>query len=250
VESNLYAPVKAFLEARGYLVRAEVQHCDVAALRTREDGGEELLVVELKQGLTIDLLLQGVKRQKAADLVYLAVPRPKRFWFEARWRDIMHLLRRLELGLLLVVPDGVESGSKGKTVKQGQAPVEVVLEPKPFDRAQSVSRAKRVRKAMVNEARERSGDYNVGGSTRQAIVTVYRERALNLVSLIEKSGAGYMSIAGLKKAGAHAESASHILQSNVYGWFVRTGRGYYGLSAAGKLALEEFATVVQKGQQS
>lgn len=281
MESSLYAPVKAFLEAQGYRVRAEVQHSDVAALRTNEKGEEELLVVELKQGLTIDLLLQGVKRQKSADLVYLAVPRPKRFWFEARWRDILHLLRRLELGLLLVVPEeaaetkgrtanrakpvsagkgglknaadailaaigGGSPSSKNKSPKDIQA-VEIVLEPKAFDRAQSVARAKKVRNRMLTEVRERTGDYNVGGSTGQPLVTLYRERAIDIAALIAKADDGTMSIAKLRKAGAHGDTVSKILQNNVYGWFVRAGRGSYSLSADGKAALEEFAVVVKKG---
>ena len=44
VESDLYAPVKAFLEAQGYEVKGEVTGCDVVATR----GGEPPVIVELK----------------------------------------------------------------------------------------------------------------------------------------------------------------------------------------------------------
>ena len=43
-ETSLYAPVKAFLEAQGYQVKAEVRHCDVVARR----GDEPPVIVELK----------------------------------------------------------------------------------------------------------------------------------------------------------------------------------------------------------
>lgn len=43
-ETDLYPPVKAFLEAQGYVVKAEVARCDVVAVR----GDEPPVVVELK----------------------------------------------------------------------------------------------------------------------------------------------------------------------------------------------------------
>ena len=55
-ETDLYLPIKAFLEDQGYEVKAEVIDCDVVAVRNDEPP----LIVELKKGLTIDLLLQGI----------------------------------------------------------------------------------------------------------------------------------------------------------------------------------------------
>ena len=43
-EQDLYAPVKALLEAQGYEVKGEVGAADVVAIR----GGEAPVVVELK----------------------------------------------------------------------------------------------------------------------------------------------------------------------------------------------------------
>ena len=43
-ESDLYPPLKRFLEAQGYAVKGEVNDCDAVAVR----GGEEPVVVELK----------------------------------------------------------------------------------------------------------------------------------------------------------------------------------------------------------
>ena len=32
-ETDLYAPIRAFLEEEGYQVQAEVKHCDIAAVK-------------------------------------------------------------------------------------------------------------------------------------------------------------------------------------------------------------------------
>ncbi len=46
-ETELYAPVKAYLEQLGYEVRGEVRHCDLVAVREEEPP----LIVELKKKL-------------------------------------------------------------------------------------------------------------------------------------------------------------------------------------------------------
>ena len=65
-ESALYAPIKAFLEAQDYEVKGEVEGCDVVATR----GDESPVVVELKQRFNLELVLQGIERQRVSDLVY------------------------------------------------------------------------------------------------------------------------------------------------------------------------------------
>ena len=59
-ESDLYAPVRDYLEGLGYEVRGEVRGCDIAAVR---DG--ELIVVELKTGFTLELIYQALDRQQS-----------------------------------------------------------------------------------------------------------------------------------------------------------------------------------------
>lgn len=61
-ESDLYSPVRDYLQGLGYDVKGEVKGCDVTATR---DG--ELIVVELKRGFTLELLYQAVDRQRVAD---------------------------------------------------------------------------------------------------------------------------------------------------------------------------------------
>src|SRR5471032_1542675 len=69
LESDLYRPVKALLEAQGYSVKGEVLGCDVVAVR----GKEPPVIVELKQTFGIGLVLQGVNRLAISDTIYLGV---------------------------------------------------------------------------------------------------------------------------------------------------------------------------------
>jgi len=48
-ESDLYAPIKRFLEAQGYAVKGEIGPCDVMAVR----GDEAPVIVELKDRLSL-----------------------------------------------------------------------------------------------------------------------------------------------------------------------------------------------------
>ena len=69
LESDLYQPVKDYLEKHGYTVRGEVKHCDMVAIK-----GDELIVVELKTGANMTLLVQATERQSISDSVYVAIP--------------------------------------------------------------------------------------------------------------------------------------------------------------------------------
>jgi hypothetical protein len=100
-ETDLYPPVKRFLEAQGYGVKGEVRECDVVAVR----GDEAPVIVELKTGFSLQLLLQGVDRQAMSDAVYLAFRAPKR----RQLGDILKLCKRLGLGVLVVTGDFVEA---------------------------------------------------------------------------------------------------------------------------------------------
>ena len=70
-ESELYPPVKAFLEGQGYEVKAEVGAADVVACRAPD---EDPVIVEVKTGFSLTLFHQGIARQSLSDAVYLAVP--------------------------------------------------------------------------------------------------------------------------------------------------------------------------------
>jgi hypothetical protein len=210
-EADLAGPLVAWLTAEGWTVRSEVKDCDIAAVR-----GEDLLVVEIKKAMSLALLAQAARRQKITDTVYVAIPRPANKW---KWwkesRGVQHLLRRLELGLLLVSPGQDASG------------VDVVFDPRPFTRR---SRSKS-RTAVLEEIAHRTADYNNAGTTRTPLVTAYRENAIHVACCLLKKGD--LAPAGLRALGTGAKTYS-ILRSNVYGWFARGEDGSYSLTARGR----------------
>ena len=221
-ETDLYAPVRDFLAAQGFTVRAEVARCDVAAQK-----GEHLVVVELKLGFTLDLVLQAIRRQRLADLVYVAVPRPASAAGEARLRENLPLLRRLELGLLVV------------DLRTPPPRVEVALQPVPFERR----RDNKGRRALMRELSLRSGDDNAGGSTRRPLVTAYRENALRVAAALERCGP--LAPKQLRALGTGPKTLP-ILRNNVYGWFERIDRALYRIQPAGTAALRTYADVVAR----
>ncbi len=63
METDLYPPTKRHLERLGLEVKGEVCGCDLVAL---SDGSPELVVIaEMKQSFTLELVLQAVDRTSA-----------------------------------------------------------------------------------------------------------------------------------------------------------------------------------------
>lgn len=224
-ETDLYAPVKAFLEGQGFVVKAEIHSCDLVAVR----GEEPPVIVELKKRFTLDLLLQGVDRLSLTDAVYLAVPQPGRKASGPSPYDseVRKLCRRLGLGLLIVDP-----------ARSPEHRVEVLLDPVPYSPRKDRKRTTR----LLGEHARRAGDPNHGGCTRVPIVTAYRQDALRCARLLHAHGA--MTLKALRAAGAPADVAK-ILQDDVYGWFERVARGTYALSEGGVLGLTSFTYALE-----
>ncbi len=219
-ETDLYGPIHDYLVAQGYDVRSEVRGCDITATQ-----GEDLIVVELKRSLTASLLLQATQRQRVADGVYVALPKPPREQQRARWRHMLHLLQRLELGLILV------------SYSTEVPAVEVAFHPLPCER----KRDSRRRRAILHEIAGRSGEYNQGGSTRRKILTAYRENAIFVACCLDRYGP--LEPARLRALGTGPKTLA-ILRRNVYGWFERIDYGVYGLKAAGHAALADYPALV------
>ncbi len=224
-ETDLYHPIHEYLVAQGYTVRSEVEHCDITAIKD-----EELIIIELKKSFNLELLIQATQRQRAADSVYVAVPRPKRGVLGKRWNGIHHLLRRLELGLILV-------SFTGRITR-----VEVAIDPVPFDRAKSMQRGRKQRNSIIREAQARQGEYNVGGSKGKKLMTAYRENALQIAVYLSQQDR--MAPRELKALGTGKKTPA-ILQDNHYGWFERVTRGIYTLTSGGQEALREYPELVE-----
>ena len=213
LETELYLPVKRFLEAQGYAVKAEIGDCDVLAVR----GEEPPVIVELKTGFNLQLLLQGIDRQTVTDSVYLAIPESKR----SLSPDNLRLCKRLGLGLLVVNKDWVEA----------------YLDPAPYQ----PRKAPRRKAVLLKEFQRRIGDHNSGGSSKRPLVTAYRQDALRCVKFLKSTGASKVSDV---VAQTKVERAATILRSDVYGWFLKIDRGIYSLSPKGDAAVTIFADVL------
>ncbi len=222
-EADLYQPIQKHFHKQGYQVNGEVNDCDVTAIKE-----DELVIVELKLSLNVELLIQATKRQRLTDLVYIAIPKPKRPRSK-RWNDVCHLVRRLELGLVTV-------SFTTKTPK-----LDFVIHPQAFDRKKNMKNSKRKRASLIKEIEGRSADYNVGGSNKTKIMTAYKENCIQIACYLEKHGP--MSPRNLAKLGT-GEKTPSILQKNYYRWFERVKRGVYEVTEHGKKELEKYPELV------
>lgn len=216
-ETDLYPPIKAFLEGQGYTVKAEVGAADLVALR----GDDDPLIVELKTRFSLTLFHQGVDRLALADLVYLAVPRGSGRGFQKALTANSALCRRLGLGLL--------------TVRLRDGFVEPHCDPGPY--APRISKPKRQR--LLREFSRRVGDPNTGGAARVGRVTAYRQDALRCAAHLAAKG----PCRGRDvKDATGVERATEIMRADHYGWFERVGVGVYALTPKGQAGLAAYGT--------
>ena len=208
-ETDLYPPVKAFLEGQGYEVKSEVCAADVVACR----GVDEPVVVELKTMFSVALVHQAIARQALTDAVYVAVPTARGPRSLAALRANMKLCRRLGLGLI--------------TVRLADGDVTVHCDPGPYRPRPSKPRRSR----LLREFARREGDPNTGGSTRGRIVTAYRQDAMSILALLSTEGPMKASDVASRTG---VERARRILADDHYGWFERVSRGIYRASPKGR----------------
>lgn len=213
-ETDLYPPVKSYLEAQGYEVKGEVGAVDVVAVR----GDEAPVLVELKLGFSLALLHQGIARQTISDAVYLAVPQISK----KSAKENLNLCRRLGLGLM--------------TVRLRDSFVEVLVDPAPYKPQKSTKRKTR----LLREFTRRVGDPNAGGATRVGLVTSYRQDALRCATFLEEEGACKGAVVA---KGASVPKATRIMADDHYGWFERVEKGIYMLTPKGVEGLAAFGRV-------
>ena len=215
-ETDLYEPLKRFLEQQGYEVKAEIGSADIVAVR----GNEPPLIVETKTGFSLSLFHQGTERQAITDLVYIAVPLGRGQAARKALQRNLKLCRLLGLGLLTVSPRHPR--------------VQVHTDPGPYRPRPSKSKKTR----LLGEFVRRVGDPNVGGATRKGLVTAYRQEATRCAEFLTTNGA---TKAALVAKGSGVPHARRIMADNHYGWFQRLGSGIYGLTKEYNLRLDDRA---------
>ena len=213
LETDLYEPIKRFLERQGYEVKAEIGAADIVGVR----GSEPPLIVETKTAFSLSLFHQGTERQAITDLVYIAVPLGRGQAFRKALKRNLKLCRLLGLGLI--------------TVGSLHPKVQVHADPGPY--RPRPSKDKKVR--LLGEFARRVGDPNVGGATRQGLVTAYRQEAMRCATFLLEHGA---TKAALVAKGSGVPHARRIMADNHYGWFQRVETGIYGLTPEYNLRLD------------
>ena len=224
-ETDLYEPVRDWLTGQGYTVQAEVRKCDIAAMRE-----EELLVVEMKLKLNWEVLAQAARRQEFADVVYVAIQKPKniRQW-KHRSGGLLYLVRRLELGLLLVSPTA-----------RKRPKVRVEIPHELFDRTKQGA----LRFAVRREVNRRPGDLNTGGSVGRPVISSYRADSVHIACCLERFGP--LKIHAIQELTIGLR-ARQVLTKNaeIDEWFGELPGRIYCLKKAGREGLEEYAEVAE-----
>ncbi|NOY08682.1 MAG: hypothetical protein GXP33_07550 [Spirochaetes bacterium] len=216
-ETDLFKPVKSYLEHNGYKVHAEVDRCDVVAER---EG--KLTIVELKKHFSVALLAQAVERQRITDRVYVAVPVPDGRTVPFNYSGMVLLLKRLEIGLLLV------------HISDTAFKVEAALHPSHYN----VLKDRKRQRTVTREIKGRVGEYNTGGSrAADKQITLYRQNTVQVALYLNILGPS--SPAALRSAGTCQKTGS-ILRKNYYGWFIKPARGLYELSKKGREDLNDY----------
>lgn len=211
-ETDLYPPVKAYLEAAGFEVKGEVGPADVVGL-----AGEDMVIVELKRGFSLTLFHQAIARLTVCETVYIAVARGSgRAWAKSLAENVK-LARRLGLGVLTV---GLSTGT-----------IVLHCDPGPY----SPRKQPRRKRAILGEFARRAGDPNLGGLQGKR-VTAYRQEAVLC--------AEFLALAGEAKGAEVAKStgvarATTIMRDNHYGWFEKVRVGVYSLTKTGAEAVRD-----------
>ncbi|MDA3958787.1 DUF2161 family putative PD-(D/E)XK-type phosphodiesterase [Oceanispirochaeta sp.] len=217
-ESDLYDPLKQYLQHQGYTIGGEVHECDLVALKE-----DEMVIVELKTRVSVDLLIQAARRKDISDSVYIAVPLPPGKKNLPKARGLKNLLRKLEVGLILV------------RFMKTKIKVEIVLHPQPYEKRMR----RRKQAAILREVDGRYGEFHKGGiPTTEERISAYKQEAIRIAFLLSEKGDS--SPRALKSWSARPDKVQPILAQNHYGWFDRVSRGLYRINPAGTQALDRY----------
>ena len=215
-ETDLFPLLKSYFENQGFYVQAEVNDCDIGAKKE-----ELIIIVEMKTQLNLKLIYQGCQRQLINDNVYLAVPRINN---KKTYKERLYILRRLNLGLLIVDLDNET--------------VEAIIDPTEF----VFRRSKKKKQKLLKEMNQRVTNINIGGTTQSKLLTSYRERVIRIAYYLrtgEKTTKEIKELTGV-------ENTTQYLQKNYYKWFIRVSRGVYALTKTGVEELEKYKEIFEE----
>lgn len=205
-ETEMYPPIKKFLEQAGYKVRSEVDSIDILAQKD-----DEMIAVEMKTSFNLKLVYQLIERRKIVDKVYAYLPLGKGGRWPKAYKQMCGLLKRLECGLITLA------------VRDKQKTVTIEFEPKPYAGYKNYAKKKRA----LKEFNGRSVDLNRGGSRSEKLFTVYKEKAIRLALFLYENGPTTTTKLNDQ---LKIEHAARILRDNHQFWFDRVSRGIYQIT--------------------
>ena len=205
-ETDLYDPIRRLLAEQGFTVRGEVKGCDIAAVKD-----EALWIVEMKLSASLKLLFQAIERQTATDWVFVAIPRPRNAR-DKHYTQFSKILKKLNIGLITVALD-----SPGRLA-------EIISFPSGKD-------AKKNKKTAQVKREIAGRTIDTKGGTQEKVNTAYRERCVRIAAVLEIH-APLNAPALIREHGCEGDAYT-ILCTNFYGWYEKTGKGTYALSAKG-----------------
>ncbi|MBW6484317.1 MAG: hypothetical protein K0B10_14840 [Vicingaceae bacterium] len=208
LETELFNPVKNYLEQQGFKVKGEIGSIDVLAIKK-----DYVIAVELKNQITLKLIYQAIERQKIADDVFIAIPKIAVKQHRRNMNQFKQLLKRLEIGLIIVDNNTFE----------------VIIEPKEYNLELNKKRNVKKKQQIVSIFNNLKSNENIGG-IKGIRMTVYREKVTVLAMiLMNKPGISPKELREI----TGIDNVNSILQKNYYGWFERIERGSYQLSSMG-----------------
>lgn len=219
-ESDLSPPLEEYLTLQGYTVRCEVNHCDIIACKD-----DSLIGIELKKSMNLSLLIQCNERLRTCDSVYAALPEPNGWQYDKKWRKIQRILKKLEIGLIFI------------NIKR-KDPVTIVFHPREY----TPRKNKKGKRIILEEISRRTVNLNNGGISKTAIVTAYRENAVQIALYLQERGPS--TPRELRKLGTGDKTQS-ILHNNFYGWYRKVERGVYELGEGGEQAIREYPDLIK-----
>ena len=219
-ESDLYYPIKEYFESEGFVVNCEVKNCDLTAKKD-----ERLIVVEIKKNFNAKLLFQAIDRQRFADEVYIAIPKPKRLTKDTPKMRL--IAEKMNFGLIYVSINGPAQY------------IDILCMPTAKDQPRNTAR----KRFVMNEISGRTIDINKAGANKEKLATAYREKCIEIAAILyyEK----IISPKLLRDKYGLTDSIAAILGKNHYGWFDRIEKGKYALSNSVDKEIEQgkFASV-------
>jgi len=216
-EKDLYEPIKIYFENEGYIVNSEVKDCDIVL--SKED---DLIIIEMKKAISLQLVYQAIERKKITNHVYVAILYSERE--KKTFTKFANLMKIIDVGIILVNLDAIVNY------------IYIVAYP-----AKIIQKNNKKTFELIDEIENRSGNYNVSGVNHIKLFTAYKEEALFIACILFNRPLKLKEI----KNKISSSKVDTILSKNYYNWFKKIERGVYGITDTGIIDIEKYREITE-----